>query len=171
MYVIRVRRGTDAEWTESNPILLEGEIGFVSDSKVFKVGNGLDPYVDLDDYLSQGPQGIQGIQGPVGPRGEGITIQGVVDDFASLPVSADVNDLYITSDTQDGYIWEGSAWVNIGPMQGPQGDQGIQGIQGEKGDKGDKGDTGDAGQWWTGTLAEYDAIVTKDPLTLYVITG
>lgn len=171
MYIIRVRRGTDQEWTEENPILADGEIGFVSDLQVFKIGNGVDAYVDLNDYLSQGPQGIQGIEGPVGPQGAGIVIQGVVANFASLPGSATVNDLYITSDNQHGYVWNGSSWLDIGPMQGPQGEQGVQGIQGIQGIQGDKGDTGDAGQWWSGTQAEYDAITTKDPAVLYVVVG
>ena len=29
---------------------------------------------------------------------------------------------------------------------------------------------GSADSWWSGTQAEYDAIVTKDPDTLYIIT-
>jgi hypothetical protein len=37
---IKVRRGTDAEWTSANPILLEGEIGYSTDGNYFKIGDG-----------------------------------------------------------------------------------------------------------------------------------
>lgn len=57
-------------------------------------------------------------------------------------------DLWIASDTLDGWVYDGTTWVNIGPLQGPQGVQGVQGpqgIQGIQGDIGPKGDTGDQG--------------------------
>jgi hypothetical protein len=36
-------------------------------------------------------------------------------------------DLWIASDTLDGWVYDGSQWVNIGPLQGPQGVQGVPG--------------------------------------------
>ena len=36
-------------------------------------------------------------------------------------------DLWIASDTLDGWVYNGSVWINIGPLQGPQGIQGIDG--------------------------------------------
>ena len=36
-------------------------------------------------------------------------------------------DLWIASDTLDGWVYDGSVWINIGPLQGPQGVQGIDG--------------------------------------------
>ena len=45
-------------------------------------------------------------------------------------------DLWIAIDTLDGWIYDGSAWINVGPLQGPKGDIG---------NKGDKGDTGNDG--------------------------
>ena len=57
-------------------------------------------------------------------------------------------DLWIASDTLDGYVYDGSVWINIGPLRGPQGATGSQGIQGETGltgSQGVKGDTGDTG--------------------------
>ena len=36
-------------------------------------------------------------------------------------------DLWIASDTLDGWVYNGSVWINIGPLQGPQGVQGIEG--------------------------------------------
>ena len=45
------------------------------------------------------------------------------------------------------------------------------GKQGVKGDKGDSGLNGADAQWAKLTQAEYDALPTKDPNTLYVIIG
>ena len=89
----------------------------------------------------RGPVGLQGIQGPEGPKG----IQGV----QGLPGDRG----------------------ETGPI-GPIGPQGIQGPIGPKGPKGDKGDTGAVGPapaWVTLTQAAYDAIVTKDPNTVYLV--
>lgn len=40
---------------------------------------------------------------------------------------ADSGDLWIASDTLDGWAYNGTDWVNIGPLQGPQGVKGDQG--------------------------------------------
>lgn len=45
------------------------------------------------------------------------------------------------------------------------------GKQGIKGDKGDPGAPGQDAKWDSMTLAEYQALPTKDPDTLYVIIG
>lgn len=41
------RRGTAAEWVAQNPILSAGEIGFETDTKVIKIGDGLTTWADL----------------------------------------------------------------------------------------------------------------------------
>ena len=89
----------------------------------------------------RGPAGPQGIQGPEGPKG----IQGV----QGLPGDR--------GDTG-----------TIGP-QGPQGIQGPIGPQGPKGIQGVTGAVGPAPTWVTLTQAAYDAIVTKDPNTVYLV--
>ena len=47
----------------------------------------------------------------------------------------------------------------------------LQFVTGQKGDKGDPGPPGDDAQWQKMTQADYDALPTKDPNTLYVIIG
>jgi hypothetical protein len=42
------RRGTAAEWATANPILAAGEIGFVTDTKVIRMGDGVTAWNDLD---------------------------------------------------------------------------------------------------------------------------
>lgn len=36
-------------------------------------------------------------------------------------------DLWIASDTLHGWVYDGSAWIDVGPLQGPQGVQGVAG--------------------------------------------
>ena len=55
-------------------------------------------------------------------------------------------DLWIASDTLDGWVYNGSVWINIGPLQGPQGVQGIQGPQGIQGVQGEVGPQGIQGE-------------------------
>ena len=47
MYVVRIRRGTAAQWTADDPILGEGEMGFESDTQYFKVGDGVTTWTAL----------------------------------------------------------------------------------------------------------------------------
>ena len=45
---IQFRRGTSARWTEINPVLMEGEVGFVSDMpNQYKMGNGSSSWNEL----------------------------------------------------------------------------------------------------------------------------
>lgn len=69
-----------------------------------------------------------------GSDGTSIGIKGRVATSANLPASGNtVGDGYITEDTGHLWMWDGSAW----------GDLGL--IRGEKGDKGDTGNTGTPG--------------------------
>lgn len=55
-------------------------------------------------------------------------LQGTDTEANILAMSGMVaEDLWIASDTLDGWVYDGSSWINIGPLQGPQGIQGEQG--------------------------------------------
>lgn len=54
---VQFRRGTSAEWTSSNPILLSGEMGLETDTRKFKIGNGTTIWTSLS-YATQGEAGI-----------------------------------------------------------------------------------------------------------------
>ena len=87
------------------------------------------------DTGDTGPQGIQGVKGD---DGKSISLKGAVatpTDLNSIAVKTE-GDLYVVQSDGDGYIWDGSAWVNVGQIRGPQG---------EKGDTGDVGATGAQG--------------------------
>ena len=53
------KRGTLANWTAKNPVLKAGEIGFVTDKGMFKVGDGTTAFnslnylkIDISDVLN-----------------------------------------------------------------------------------------------------------------------
>ena len=102
----------------------------------------------------KGDQGIQGEQGIQGAAGLGITFKGNVATEAELPSAGQVQgDLWVvtTPAPATSRIWDAgtTAWVNGGPVQGPQGIAGPQGIPGTDstvpGPTGPKGDTGAQG--------------------------
>lgn len=45
--VIQVKRGTASSWTSANTVLAAGEIGFETDTKKFKVGDGATAWSSL----------------------------------------------------------------------------------------------------------------------------
>ena len=48
---LRLRRDTQANWTASNPVLLNGEVGIETDTRRFKVGNGTLAWSSLSYYI------------------------------------------------------------------------------------------------------------------------
>jgi len=85
----------------------------------------------------QGPKGEQGVKGDTGAAGIGINVKGQVVNFTQLPSSNLLTgDAYVAADTTSLWVWSGSAWINLGSIQGPQGAEGPQGAQGDKGDTG-----------------------------------
>lgn len=140
---VQFRRGLAANWTSSNPILAEGEMGLELDTGKFKVGNGVLAWTSLP-YSSGpiGPMGPAGLNGNTVLSGAGApsSLLGVNGDFY---INLTANTIY---GPKSGAGW-GSPVSLVGPTgpQGPQGIQGIQGPVGATGAKGDKGDTGATG--------------------------
>lgn len=48
MPTMQQKRGTASRWTETNPILLAGEIGVETDTKKIKIGDGITQWNNLD---------------------------------------------------------------------------------------------------------------------------
>ena len=93
-----------------------------------------------------GPVGPQGIQGATGPQGTSIILKGVVATASALPPTSNQGDIWITSDTGHGWVWDTGSFHDVGPFpQGPQGPAGVQGIQGPAGSTGPTGAAGSAG--------------------------
>jgi len=95
----------------------------------------------------QGPAGQNGLDGADGADGTGVVIIGSVADSGALPVNytGDIGDMFIAADTGSGWVWDGTMWVNVGQIQGPQGPQGATGATGAQGLQGPVGATGTAG--------------------------
>lgn len=104
------------------------------------------------DVGATGPQGATGVAGPPGPigpegpAGVGLNMKGTVPTAASLPTTGNQpNDCYTALDTGHGWVWQGTSWIDIGPIQGPAGPQGPTGNTGATGPAGPTGPQGPAG--------------------------
>jgi hypothetical protein len=65
----------------------------------------------------------------------------------------------------EGWVWDGTQWVSIGPIigpQGPQGEQGPAGIAGPRGARGLQGDQGDQGIVASETPPENTSLLWAD---------
>jgi hypothetical protein len=82
-----------------------------------------------------GPTGAVGFTGPTGPTGpagrdgSGVTIIDTLANIGLLPSSGNtLGDAYVISGNL--YVWNGSAWMNVGPIVGPTGPTGPTGQRG-----------------------------------------
>lgn len=99
------------------------------------------------DTGATGPTGPTGAKGNTGSTGSGVTMQGSVATTVDLPTSPTPSqgDAYIVQADDSLHLWDGSAWVSGGSIQGPQGDKGATGSTGSTGVKGQKGVDGTTG--------------------------
>ncbi|MGY5253273.1 hypothetical protein [Sphingobacterium spiritivorum] len=98
---------------------------------------------DKGDPGLQGLQGLKGDKGDKGNDGTSVTILGSLPNESSLPPAGNRGDAYLIEGFL--YVWNGSAWEDVGNIKGPKGDKGEQGIQGVQGTQGVKGDAGERG--------------------------
>lgn len=109
----------------------------------FKGDPGTSPHVGEDGrwrvgntdtgVIARGPQGDKGDKGDKGEKGDrgedGTSVRpvGTVETSAALPEAATVGDGYVVQDTGHMWVWSGTDWVDVGPLQGPKGDPGQDG--------------------------------------------
>ena len=67
---IQLRRDIAANWTANNPALSEGEIGFETDTGLFKIGRNNTVWTSLAYAQVAGPAGETGLTGLTGPKGD-----------------------------------------------------------------------------------------------------
>jgi hypothetical protein len=93
---------------------------------------------------STGLTGATGIRGASGADGTSFTIVGTVATSSSLPIpyTGSVGDGYITEDLGDLWVWDGSTWLDAGPIVGPAGATGTAGATGVRGATGIRGASG-----------------------------
>jgi hypothetical protein len=93
-----------------------------------------------------GPPGAAGPAGPQGAAGTGINFKGSVATPGDLPATGNADgDAYTDLSSGDLYVWNGTAWVNAGPFQGPAGPTGPAGAAGATGPAGPSGAQGPTG--------------------------
>ena len=118
---------------------------------------------------------ITGTYGEKGADGTSVTILGSYNTLAELQAAhptGDLGDAYMVAG--DLYVWNGSAWEDVGQIQGPQGEtgpQGPQGPQGEQGEQGEKGDTGATGNGISSISYYYKATSTQTAPSASSITS
>ena len=128
---IKLRRGTAAQWAATNPTLADGEIGLETDTRKFKVGNGVLAWNSLNYWGGSGGGGATDFI-----------------DLEDVPASyfGQAGKVVFVNATEDGLEFgDTSAFVGPQGPAGPTGPTGPTGATGPKGDKGDKGDTGNTG--------------------------
>ena len=128
---------------------MDGATGAVGPQGVPGVDGAEGPAGAKGDPGIQGEQGIQGIQGEQGAPGLGITFKGALPTVDDLPDGAAQGDLYIVEDPapSHGWVWDETeaAYIDAGPVQGPQGIAGEQGVAGPAGPAGADGPAGTQG--------------------------
>lgn len=169
---VQFKRMKAAEWARSNVVLLEGEIGFETDTGFAKFGDGINQFKNLK-YLT-GPQGKTGETGPHGPTGatgpQGKTgetgPQGPPGPTGETGPKGDTGAKVVSGTVDSGVLTlrlDDQSQVTVeGDFRGPRGDKGETGPAGPKGAdgkmtfeqltkeqreqlKGDKGDPGPRG--------------------------
>jgi hypothetical protein len=66
---IQLRRDTASNWTVNNPILLQGEQGYETNTGKMKIGDGVTPWNNLSYWVT----GQSGTTGPTGPANLSVT--------------------------------------------------------------------------------------------------
>jgi len=74
-----------------------------------------------------------------GPSFSALNVLGTVANEAALPGGATTGDIYQAEDTGVFYVWDGSAWDNLGTLAGPTGPTGPTGPAGADGADGADG--------------------------------
>lgn len=92
---------------------------------------GLQGTVGPQGLTGIGTQGLTGIQGATGQAGTSIKLKGSVNSTSELPSTNNlINDAYIDQETENLFVWNGTSWIDVGQIVGPQGPQGPQGADG-----------------------------------------
>ena len=95
----------------------------------------------------KGDQGEMGPQGPAGKDGKSVSIEGSVPAIADLAnlTGVEAGKGYIVEEDGHLHVFNGTEFVDVGEILGPQGPAGEKGDQGEVGPQGPAGEVGPQG--------------------------
>ena len=116
----RVQNGSDTaeNWSTNNPVLLAGEIGIENDTKLYKFGDGVTAWNDLD-YAGTDAAQVQGLIDAAEDNFYAVTAEGEETDTTALaeidaPKKGDIAVVKrtIANDkvSHTAYVYNGSAW-------------------------------------------------------------
>ena len=116
----RVQNGSDTaeNWSTNNPLLLAGEIGIETDTKLYKFGDGVTAWNDLD-YAGTDAAQVQGLIDAAEDNFYAVTAEGEETDATALaeidaPKKGDIAVVKrtIANDkvSHTAYVYNGSAW-------------------------------------------------------------
>ena len=116
----RVQNGSDTaeNWSTNNPVLLAGEIGIETDTKLYKFGDGVTAWNDLD-YAGTDAAQVQGLIDAAEDNFYAVTAEGEETDATALaeidaPKKGDIAVVKrtIANDkvSHTAYVYNGSAW-------------------------------------------------------------
>lgn len=125
--------------TSDNPKLSEADWLLTLVGPEGKKGDtGGDGKTAYEVYVSTVPQGetalteVQWLASLVGPQGAGIVVLAALADTDALNAAAQAptgHGYLVGTNPGDYYQWNGTAYVNLGPIRGPQGTQGLDAYQ------------------------------------------
>ena len=112
-----------------------GRLWYDSVTNTLRVGDGHTP----GGILVSGGGGGGGLYTLIGSVSTSTDLPGYPSSYGGA-----IGDAYLVLDTDFLWVWDGSAWRDLGGIQGATGPQGVTGATGAKGDAGDTGATGAA---------------------------
>lgn len=108
---VQLRRGTKLEWDQANPILLDGEVGFETDTYRFKIGKK-DKFsgklVNWADLRYAAP--YSGDEKPVYPQ---------TGDFYVESNSSTATSSVVDYPGENLYYWNGEEWIRVASAENP----------------------------------------------------
>lgn len=132
-YILQFRRDTAARWASKSTILLSGELGLETDTKFFKIGDGLTSWNSLG-YAQEGPRGPRGYDFQYSWDGTRLGVKSSNDAaYTFVDLKGDKGDQGDRGfDFQ--YVWDGT---RLGVKQSDEAEFNFTDLKGETGDKGD----------------------------------
>jgi hypothetical protein len=121
--IIQFRRGTAAEWAAANPTLALGEVGYETDTKKIKVGNGSSAWNSLE-YSAPDIADLAGVNLSSASAGDVLTFDGETwvpqEAAASYPKGGGNDKVFLEHSytvTEDYTITSGHHAITAGPLE------------------------------------------------------
>jgi hypothetical protein len=98
---IQIRRDTSDNWTNTNPILAQGELGYEIDTNLLKIGDGLTAWTSLPYFASGGEASTAS---NIGTTGVGVFKDKFGSDLRFKKINAGSAKITVTDDTDNDKI-------------------------------------------------------------------